>query len=64
MKQFLIYYAYRDIHRLGTSRMSRQQALQKVNQLQQSIQSWSGEDLCTNSSEIVCGTFHRPFIPS
>lgn len=36
------------------SRMNRQQSLQRLNQLQQSIANWDGPDLVTHSTEVVC----------
>merc|ERR1719211_263157 len=40
-------------YRSSLSRVSRQQSLQKLNQLQKSINDWSGPDIASNSSELV-----------
>jgi son of sevenless-like protein len=40
-------------HRSSLNKVSRQQALQKLSQLQQSISNWEGRDIASNSSEIV-----------
>ena len=41
-------------HRPGPSRMSRQQSLMKLSQLQNSIANWDDKNLSSNSSEFIC----------
>nr|XP_040574852.1 protein son of sevenless-like isoform X1 [Lepeophtheirus salmonis] len=41
-------------HKYGPCRMSRQQSLFKLNQLQHSIVGWEGKEISSNSSELVC----------
>ena len=40
---------------MGPNRLSRQQSLQRLSNLQNSITNWEGKDITTNSSELICG---------
>ena len=41
--------------RCGPNKITRQQSLQKLSQIQQSIVNWEGKDIASNSSEVVYG---------
>jgi hypothetical protein len=54
---FIYFFCSEMSHRCGPNKMSRQQSLQKLTQLQQSIINWEGKDIASNSTEIVCGQY-------
>lgn len=64
MKKLIpIFNLFSDIfYRSSLNKVSRQQSLQKLGQLQKSIANWEGPDIASNSSELVHGKIFIAFV--